>query len=258
MSDDEILDALGTRARQRWSEQTAALDAESVEGWTPLTDSEQQDVVAGVLAQLGDAPSSDASEESAAPVPIHGRPVEHVPEPAANEPPGRSRWLAAAGAVLAVAAAVVIWRGTAPSIEALPTYEDAGFEGGTAIVRGDAPEAEVPRLLPDGELRWRLRPSTAVEGTVRMHLWADGAQPRCIAVGDALRVSGQGALEVQGRVADVLPLPPGEWVLTPIIGRAEAFAGLEDPCAWRAQGTAAPDGVIAGGSRTIRIDPPAP
>lgn len=248
--EDELLDSLGRRARERWSEASASLRPESVEGWTPLREDERDAIEEGVLARLAAAEPSDRS--SCEPTLGDGDARDTV-GPAANEPPAR-RWWVAGGVVAALAAALLLWSRLGPAVAPLPGYEDVGFEGGTAEVRSDALSGDgLPQLRADGELRWRLQPRTAVDGPVEVFISARGSQSRCLAVEHGVRVLPSGAIEVAARIGDLLDLPPGEWALTMIVARPSALEGLADPCAWHRDGRVAPVGMAAVGPRRVRI-----
>lgn len=237
MNDDELMGKLGERARQRWSASSpSSADSDDV----PLSADDEQALIDGVLDRL-DAPSPDKTV-----VPL---------VPPANH--RRRSMVIAASVVMALAAGLVLWLSASPVVAPLPAYEDAGFEGGTAIMRGDdTPTPEVPVLDPTGELRWRMRPATAIKGSVGMRVLAQGERAHCLDIGAAARVSADGAIEIQGRVGTILPLPAGTFTLTAIVGRADVLETMDDPCAWRTAGEAVPEGFVVAAERTIRIAGP--
>lgn len=248
--EDELLDSLGRRARERWSEASASLRPESVEGWTPLREDERDAIEEGVLARLAAAEPSDRSSFEPE---LEDGDAHEIVQPAANDPPAR-RWWVVGGIAAAVAATLLLWWRLVPSVAPLPGYEDVGFEGGTAVVRSDVrPGDGLPQLRADGELRWRLQPGTAVDGPVELFISARGPQSRCLAVERGARVLPSGAIEVSGRIGDLLDLVPGEWALTVIVARPSALEGLTDPCAWHRGGRVAPAGMTAVGPRRVQL-----
>ncbi|MCH9688973.1 MAG: hypothetical protein K0V04_46500 [Deltaproteobacteria bacterium] len=258
MNDDERLEALGERARQQWSEQTAAVRPESVEGWTPLRESEREDIIGAALAALEQhnaTPSDDAPRwvpDATDPGPGPADVAE--PTPAANDGPGRWRW-AAVGVVVAVAAVMVLWLGSMPRVSALPGYAEAEFEAGTAAVRGDAPQVAIARLPPSATIRWVLRPATAVEGGVGVRILAQGPATHCMTLPSGVRIADSGAVELYGEVETMLPLSPGVWTLTAIVGRAQVLDGLDNACAWHAEGSPPPPGLAVAATRTVELVP---
>ncbi len=252
MTEDELLDVLGEGARQQLSAQTRGYGPASIPEWSPLSDDEHQDIIGGALARLASEDDSDDSEvgpDSDPAQPVISPPI----EPAANEAPRRAAWVVVAG-VVAVAAAVLLWRGISPSSGSpLPSYTEAEFEAGTARVRGDTATEVVPRLPPSAELRWVLRPSTAIEGTVGLRILAQGAGRHCIAPTRGIRIASSGAIEVQGSVDRLLPLAVGPWTLTAIVGRETVLESMDDPCAGFGAGQGAPRGVVAAATRRVEL-----
>ncbi len=228
---DESDERVGRRARERWDASTDALVADA----DPIDAAEAEAVLARVLAGVG-APANDV-------VPVVAR---------------RRGWIAAAAVGLAAAAAIVIaiWpRDRGPG---LPAYVEDSFEGGVKAVRKDVPavprDAVVP-LLPTSSIRWVFAPMEATTLEVELRIAVTGDATTCVAPKTGVRVVPSGAIELAGAMQDVLPLAPGEYTLTALVGTKHDMAAAKDPCSVD-DGGSRPAGITAVASRTIEMREP--
>ncbi|MCH9683717.1 MAG: hypothetical protein K0V04_19945 [Deltaproteobacteria bacterium] len=234
----ELLSQLGARARQQWDAATEArLQRDQEELSDPAADPA---LVARVMEQL-EQPEAAAEVSRSQPRP-RSRPRSWVP------------------ALIAVAAmvALMLWLrpGRVPA-DIVPEYREVMFEGGIRPTRADAADGtQPPRLEGTSLLRWRLTPQTRVDIAVDIRIAAVGAEHRCLTVSQGKQIMPTGAIELLGSVHQLLPLPPGSWTLTVLVGSTARLATLANPCA-RSDDGSWPAGVRAAASRLVVIAPTA-
>lgn len=156
------------------------------------------------------------------------RAVESAPAPTPLPPRADRRtatsskrsWRAAGAAVATLAAAAafaVAWLPTTAELPPLPGYA-LDLSDGAQGVRGDSAVVKLPEFFPTTTFELIARPASPTEGAVA----AVG-----VLVGNGVRVrwtppferSADGALRVRGPAGDVLPVGPGDWALTLVVGR---------------------------------------
>lgn len=135
--------------------------------------------------------------------------------------PRRRRIFAVAGAALAIAAALLLWRSTAvaPALE-LGRYSLTTRDTAVQALRSSDDEGPVDRYRLDSEIDWVLSPEREVAGDVALQVLAvapDGAQELITPV---FTRSPAGALRIRGPLAAVLPLAPGRWQLSFVVSGA--------------------------------------
>lgn len=150
-----------------------------------------------------------------------------APTPA-NVAPLRRKLGIAVAAVLAIAAALVLWRlpGEAPrgaQIAYALTVRNQAIEP----VRSSDPAPGVATYRGDSEIDWVLSPETATTAAVTLRAIAR-ADGRALTLTPTFTRSPAGALRLRGRLDEALPgLPPGRWQLRFTVDGREVGAPLE-------------------------------
>lgn len=204
-------------------------------------------------ASLDARPGPTASEPARASLDARPGPTasEPAPAPAGTDAPvislaDRRRGLALAGVVLALAAAVALWRfnGSQPS-PALTGYSVTVRNSTLQELRGDEPAAAVDRYRPDSELDWVISPERTVAGAVELRALARAADGRSELLAPPFTRTPAGALRIRGRLDAVLRLAAGRWRLTLLVAPEGAAPGAPDQVA---------PAVAAG--RAVEVAPP--
>ncbi len=198
----------------------------------PLAEDETErlvDVLAGALERGPEAPEPEARE---APISLAERRAQ-VEELEAT-PRSRAGWIGGAG-LLAAAAAVLLWVrpfsgagvGDAVVDEALPGYSLVVRNRSVMEARSADEKAEpTARYRPSSRVHWVLSPERGFAGTVAVAVLArrHGGPARLLRVdAAALERSPEGAVTLRGRLDELLPLSPGEWTLSVLVGAAGAL-----------------------------------
>ena len=197
---DELLRALGKRQRE--------LD----EGPSPLADAVGGDAGEALLDDLFG--QLDAKAEVA----------ESKPDNVAQLPRRRSTIWVVAGAVVAAAAALVLWFARPAPVETqLPAYSLDLVEGGPATVRGAPSNVEKVLELdsPHDSIEVRLSPAAPMADAIDVSLLAtkdDGTSVFTAAVD--VPVSGSGSIHMRGPLDDFIVLPAGHWTLELVVSPA--------------------------------------
>lgn len=182
----------------------------------PIPAQEVDDLVTRTLASWGARPE----------------PVRHVVVPLHRR---RATW-AGVAAVLAIAAALVVWRVSdlQPRRE-LVAYDLTLRSHGVQIQRSsDSPD--VPRYLPDSTFDLVIAPERADPGPIELRVLARDGAGREVLLAPPVTRSPEGTLRLVGRLDAVLPLDPGRWHIQVLLSRpGEAPA---DPAAARTTGAA--------------------
>lgn len=214
---DELLHALGMRQAEesrRLEGEPSTDESDEVRALLrPFEDEERANLLDGVFEQL---------ERETAAAPGDEAPRDAAPQVVALEPRRRSR-LAWIGVVTAIAAALLLWLGSRGRItpsETLPPYEATRLEGGVAAMRSsDADPPSSISLHDDASIDWIFTPRAPVRTPVGAVLLATSAEQRTVLVRpEALEVSEEGVVRLAGRRAEVLPLSPGTWSVTVLLG----------------------------------------
>lgn len=229
---DELLRALGKRQADS-APGRAGDEAEGSEAARAMLRrfdaDERAELLDGVFAEL-DAHAEAPGTQSAAPPAV-------VVLEARRRP--RAAWI---GAVVAIAAVLVLWlgttRGPATSGEAMPSYAATRLEGGTATMR--SAQTELPsalELAPDASIDWIFTPATPVRTPVAAVILAARVGKTPVLVRPAaLDVSAQGVVRIKGSLGEVLPLSPGTWSLDVLLGEPtrlpDSVAAAEQGGAW--------------------------
>jgi hypothetical protein len=246
MNDEELLKAVGRSARsaaprdERWEqlaagelseEQRERLRAEAAESeaaaqayeaFRPLGPDFQARVVdrllAGHAAPAADADAAAAVPESAKVIPFRRRITRFAVVP-----------LALAASLLVAVGALTMLRNEA--VPALPGY-GLRLEGQVAVMRGETPPPAAAPFATGNQFRLLLTPATPVRGdvVVRSYVLADAAPVPLLA--PPPRISGDGAVLIEGTVGSDVRLPSGASRLLVIVGRE---SHLPDPRAIAAQ-----------------------
>ncbi len=213
---DELLRALGERQARDPAAQPGA-DPVLAATMAPFEGDERTRLLDGVLDALDglEGPRTEGSSPGS---------------PAVVELSSRRRSIVPlAGAAVALAAAVVLWLGlrgpVAPAADAaLPPYAATRLDGGTATMRSlDAPPS-VLSLRPDAALDWILTPRSPVRAPVGAVILAVAPdQPGVLIEPRGLEVSAEGVVRITGAAAEVLPLAPGRWSITVVLGPPHAL-----------------------------------
>lgn len=141
----------------------------------------------------------------------------------------RRRAQTIAGVVLALAAAVTLWRFTAPpSSAALTGYTVTVRNSPLQELRGDEPAGPIARYRPDSELDWVISPERAVPEAVELRVLARAPDGRSELLAPPLSRSPAGALRIRGRLDAALPLAAGRWRLTLLVAPEGAAPGAAD------------------------------
>lgn len=232
---DELLSALGKLRREELASDPAQGDPVHAADPT-LTTTERNRVLDAVFTQLG---AADAS----APVPQGSAPAE-----AKVLSPARWRSAALLGAVLAIAAAVVLvlarpGGGTRyDEGAALPSFSITRLEGGASAVRSDPGTRPLQLRSPHDAIDLVITPSTRVHdelGVVVVARPTEGA-PRLATITKQVERSADGAIRIKGPLDQFIALDPGAWKLEWLVGRVGAepttLAAVDDAKAagaWR-------------------------
>jgi hypothetical protein len=229
MNDEELLKAVGRSARarqpldERWEalaagqlsaaerekllEEAATSDeaAEAYEAFRPLGAEFQARVVARVMADRGREAGSEAQRVvTPRVVAFRRRAPRFVGIPLAL----------AASVLLAVGLVMFMRPGGAP---ALPGY-GLTLEGQVTLMRGEAPPPATAPFATGNHFRLVLTPEQRVEGDVIARAYVlDGGEPEMLAA--APKISGDGAVLIEGEVGRDVQLPPGDSRLLVIVGR---------------------------------------
>lgn len=256
-ADDALLDALGALAREQEVDMASLADLEALAAADDPASAADMAAFEALLAEdpeaaallerlAGPAPvdrfteaalaafaaeaggEADADEPAIAPTP-EPAPRAAPAETGAKVLPFRRRTVAVVGAVLAAAAALVVYIAR-PAAPLLPDYA-ASITGGRQIVRG-VESADTPTLGPDDRLNIVLTPDVPVGVPVAVVAFI--VEPN----GEARRwmpkaeISPQGAVRIAG-TGRALGLvdgagPPREVMLRVFVGRADADAPDND------------------------------
>lgn len=145
--------------------------------------------------------------------------------------PRRSRALAAASIVTALAAAVLLWRFTAIAPQAdFGAYGLTVRDSAVQALRSTDTKAEVSRYRLDSEIDWVLSPEREVGRVVDLRVVARAPGGWEELIVPVFTRSPAGALRLRGRLSDVLPIKPGRWRLAFVVSAAgqapESAAGV--------------------------------
>lgn len=132
--------------------------------------------------------------------------------------PLRRRAPAIVGALLALAAAVALWRWTAPAAFAPGGYALTLRDAAVSELRSSDAAAEARRYRVDSQIDWVLSPEAQDPAGLELRVLARDPQGGARLVTPVLTRSAAGTLRIRGRLAEVLPLPPGTWRLTFVAG----------------------------------------
>ena len=199
------------------------------------------DALAGALAQGSDAPEAPISlAERRARAESSSSSTSSSSSSSSSSSPTRSRagWIGGVG-VLAAAAAVLLWvrpfagdgGGDAVVDEAMPGYSLV-VRNRAVMEKRSAPEATAgaeqgdARYHPSSRIHWVLTPERGVAGEVSVAVLArsDEGSARLLTIDPAaLERSPEGAVTLRGRLDELLPLAPGRWTLSVIVGATAAM-----------------------------------
>lgn len=208
--DEDLLEALGEAAKDRdeeddrWWDAVAAKDAsalpseEAVEALRPLDDAEMDGIADMLLA--AEKPAVEADEGGAKVVSIFSA----------------RRWAAPAGALLAVAAAALLFLST-PNDAMLPRYA-LDVRSGEKVVRGDDhTQTEITAYSDGATFDFVLVPDERVTEDVALAAVVIGDGGEKIWDAPFTRLDG-GTLRVRGVVGEQLDLAPGDWRVVFFVG----------------------------------------
>jgi len=142
--------------------------------------------------------------------------------------PLRRRWPIAAAVVLAIAAALVLWRlpGEAPRGTPI-AYALTVRNQATLPVRSSDAATEVAHYRSDSEIDWVLSPEATTADEVTLQVVARADDGHEVTLTPVFTRSSAGALRLRGRLVEVLPgLPPGRWQLRFVVDAREVGARL--------------------------------
>lgn len=205
---DELLRALGAHERDDGP-------AEALEDLAPLSDDDRTSILEGAFGQLEDEPSVDEAP-AAAPISLEQRRRPNIA-------------IAIVGAVLAVAAAVVLWRASGPStptaaplVAALPSYSIRQLHAGAKEFRAEADR--VPSTITttaDGPLDLVIAPQAPASGEVAIAIIARQPSGEVVAqrLTNGVQVSEDGSIRLKGRWSDFITLSAGSWSVQLVVGR---------------------------------------
>ena len=155
--------------------------------------------------------------------------AEEASQPATrNVVPLRRRVQIAAAVVLAIAAALVLWRlpGEAPRGTPI-AYALTVRNQATLPVRSSDAATEVAHYRGDSEIDWVLSPEATTADEVTLQVVARADDGHEVTLTPVFTRSSAGALRLRGRLAEVLPgLPPGRWQLRFVVDAREVGARL--------------------------------
>lgn len=156
-----------------------------------------------------------------------GAEVAAAPAPAAEVVPMRRRVQVAVVAILAVAAALVLWQLPREGPRGTPVAYSLTVRNRTVEpVRSTDTAPAVGRYRPDSEVDWVLSPEQTQAAAVTLEVVAREAGGREVTARPAFTRSQAGALRVTGRLSEVIGLTPGRWRLRFVIA-AEGAAAVE-------------------------------
>jgi len=220
---DELLPALGRYQRQQ--QDSVAVNAIEEEALRPLNEAERAAVLDAAFGRLEQEPHEDATPRDEA---------ELVPPISMAERRHGSKTALVIGVVLAIAAALVLWRGAAttptppeaPLVAALPSYAITQLRAGEAKHRA-APEGVVLEVssTPHAHFTLVLTPARPVLEPVAVALVArtSGGETRVTRPVEGVQVSANGALQLDGPLDEFIALTPGVWTLELLVGPPETL-----------------------------------
>lgn len=163
------------------------------------------------------APTNARSPDATSSAPTNAGPAPVVPL--------RRRTTIAVAVVLAIAAALVLWRlpGEAPRGERI-AYSLTVRNETVKTTRSSEPAAGPARYRVDSQIDWVLSPATPQREAVELRVEARDAGGQAQTLAPAFTRSPEGALRVRGRLGELLPLAPGRWRLRFVVGSPAALA----------------------------------
>lgn len=220
--DDELLRALGRAQRNPAAMQTtaphdSASPAPVRDDLTrPLDSAERALVLDALFAEIDVQRDPGPAETPVVPAPeIRSR--------------SRARLAGVIGAVVAIAAALVLWLGRPPASYAeLPSYAMTELQGGVSAVRSDPSALDrVLDMRPGGKIQLVMTPAVPSKEPLVVDLVAqqEGAEDRMVRV--TPEVSPSGAVRLTGVLTDLIALEPGPWTITVVV--SPAAAAPDDP-----------------------------
>ncbi|MEM7156912.1 MAG: hypothetical protein AAF799_28940 [Myxococcota bacterium] len=252
--DEPMLDALGKLERERAASIPAGLEdyvagrrsAEDVLAEAPPEDRER---VQAMLDALGPAdPEAPRAWATRLTAQLEARAADRA-EPEA-EPPidlaerRRSRvvvWTVAATAVAAAAVAVLTLMprgqpapepdGDPPAVgTSLPSFTLTVRDSSVQTIRGEPDLSKPARYLPTSQIHWVLSPLRPQDGPLGVRVLAqdDQGARRLLTPAEPRRLD-NGAIEIEGRLAQQLELPAGHWTLRFVVGEQASLPS--DPAA---------------------------
>lgn len=232
--DDELLSTLGRVRRDELAEPSAEADPVHA-AEAPLTNTERTRVLDSVFAKL------DADER------------ESTTSGAKVIAPSRWRSGALVGAVLAIAAALVLVIAR-PSVHhddemsALPSFTITRIEGGASAVRSDPGSGPLQLRSVSDAIDIVITPGARVHEqlTVVVVARGDDGTRRMVTITDLVERSPDGAIRIRGPLDRFVVLAPGAWTIEWLVSRKGAeprsLAALDDAkagSAWRSVTTKA-------------------
>lgn len=230
--DEDLLEALGAAAKERdeedegWWEAVENEDAsalpskEAIAALRPLDDDEM-DAIAGDLFGAT-ASGGDARERPVAEPPTSAQRSEASPGAKVVSITSARRWVGSAAAVLAVAAAVLLFV-RAPDDAELPRYA-LEVRSGEKVVRGeDVPTGDVTAYSNGAVFDFVLVPDAAVAEDVGLAVFVVGDGGTHVWDAPYQRLDG-GTFRVRGTVGDQLDLAPGTWRVVFLVGPPDALS----------------------------------
>lgn len=229
---DPLLRALGEVERD-YDEKYPAIWEDVLAGRAPASaadgraavDPEHAQLAAMFAAKIDDAEIQRLVGRAAASLPAQAA---TSPAPSADVVPLRRKVVIAVAAVLAIAAALVLWQlpregPRGPVIAYALTVRNPAVEP----VRSADASAAVASYTRGSTVDWVLSPDLPRDEQVTLRVVArapDGAETTVTPV---FTRSAAGALRLRGRLADVLPLAPGRWQLRFEVDGREVGSRLE-------------------------------
>lgn len=205
--DDELLRALA-RAQKRHAEPDVPMDttANRVDQTGPTMAALVAPFAPEERAAMLDAVFSRIdAEQSDGPVPI-----------ASAAKASRGRVVAIVGAVIAMAAALVLWVALPRSPEPqLPGYALTELRGGASAVRSDPSALDrVVELRAGDEIAVTITPESATHVPLVVDVIAEGRGRAAVMARVPAEVSRSGAVRITGSLGGWLDLEPGAWRIT--------------------------------------------
>ena len=230
---DELLDALGRRQREApVSEDTAGDEGAPAEAalLDPFEGDERAALLDAVFAEVDDRaePSDQPSDQPREEAAESGSSAEPAAAPVVDLASRRRLLRPAVGAVVAIAAALLLWLGVfrppAPGSDGHPVYAATRLDGAVATMRsGDSKVPTALELAPDGSIDWVFTPEAPVRRAVAVALVAVPEHGEAVVARPTAETSDEGVVRVSGRLADVLPLPAGTWTVHVLLGEPSAL-----------------------------------